>query len=374
MFLSRFFRKHYQTLNTIEISRGALLGNYKYLSGISDHMMVAPVLKSNAYGHGLVTVAKILDSAGAPFFCVDSLYEAYELMKNRIRTPVLIMGYIHPDNLKVKKLPFSYAVYDRQMVAAISKYQLYSKIHIFVDTGMHREGVAIRDLPDFLDYCLSFKNIEIEGLMSHFGASEEFDNSFTQKQIVNFGKAREMFWKAGIKPKWIHISNSSGILNLDRYKNKIGNLSRCGIALYGVDPDGKDFQIQPVLDLKSVICQVKILRKGEGVGYNFTYVAKKDMVVGVLPLGYYDGVDRRLSNKGFVKIGDVFCPIIGRVSMNLTSVDLSQVRDPFVGQAVSVYSSNPADKNSVPRAASLADAIAYDLLVHLAESTRRVVV
>src|SRR5882672_7179144 len=114
------FRKKYSPSNKIEISESALLSNYKYLSDLSA-LKIAPVLKSNAYGHGLPLVAKILDNVGAPFFCVDSLYEAYELLKISIKTPILIMGYTHPDNLKVKKLPFSFAVYDKAMLAVLAK-------------------------------------------------------------------------------------------------------------------------------------------------------------------------------------------------------------------------------------------------------------
>src|SRR6266516_2620701 len=109
MQFSSFFKKRYYPLNTIEISASALLENYRYLSRLAKDMVVAPVLKSNAYGHGLTPVAKVLDRISPSFFCVDSLYEAYDLLKNNIKTSILVMGYVNPDNLKVKKLPFSYA-------------------------------------------------------------------------------------------------------------------------------------------------------------------------------------------------------------------------------------------------------------------------
>src|SRR3989344_6772460 len=118
----KIFKKMYKTLNRIEISRKNLLENYRFLSAINRKIKIAPVLKSNGYGHGIIEVAQILDKVGAPFFCVDSLYEAYELYKAKIKTPVLIMGYTNPENLKVKKLPFQYAVYDIGLAAVINNY------------------------------------------------------------------------------------------------------------------------------------------------------------------------------------------------------------------------------------------------------------
>ncbi|HBQ50661.1 TPA: hypothetical protein DD690_01620, partial [Candidatus Daviesbacteria bacterium] len=128
----------YKTLNRIEISRKNLLENYRFLSAINRKIKIAPVLKSNGYGHGIIEVAQILDKVGAPFFCVDSLYEAYELYKAKIKTPVLIMGYTNPENLKIKKLLFSFAVFDLQTVEILNKYQPGCAVHIFVDTGMSR--------------------------------------------------------------------------------------------------------------------------------------------------------------------------------------------------------------------------------------------
>ena len=125
--LIKIFRKEYQILNKIEISKDNLLNNYQYISSLDEKIKIAPVLKSNAYGHGILEVAKILDKGCAdwrvPFFCVDSLYEAYELLKAKIKTPILITGYTNPQNLKVKKLPFLYAVYTLDLLEAISKFQ-----------------------------------------------------------------------------------------------------------------------------------------------------------------------------------------------------------------------------------------------------------
>ncbi len=367
------FKKSYHPLNTIEVSSKALLFNYEYLSSLNTSLQIAPVLKSNAYGHGLVNVAKVLDRAGAPFFCVDSIYEGYELLKNHIKTPILIMGYIKPENLKVKKLPFSYAVYNSEQVIAISKHQPHAGIHIFVDTGMHREGIALSDLPEFLEDIRS-NNLNVEGLMSHLGSGADAKNVLTEKQLKNFEDAQEIIKANHFAPKWIHIAASEALLNHAEYEGRLGNVGRSGIAVYGIDPNGEDKNLLPALKFVSTLTQIKSLKKGEKVGYDFTYTAKEDMTIGVLPLGYYDGLERRLSNKGFVSINNILCQIIGRVSMNLTTIDISAVKNPEGGERVVVYSDNPTDKNSISNAAIVCETISYDILVGLASPTKRTII
>ena len=339
-----FFKKEYQTLNKIAISRKRLLENYKFLSSINKKIKVAPVIKSNAYGHGLLEVAKILDGEGAPFFCVDSLYEAYELYNAKIKTPFLIMGYTNPENLKIKKLPFSFAVFDLQTIEILNKYQPGCAVHIFMDTGMSREGITMEDLPDFLK-TLRNLNVKVEGLMSHLADRNKL-------QIQRFQQAQKLVKKIGFDPKWIHLSTH------------YGNMARVGLKLY---------LQKPILKFISHLAQVKKIKKGERVGYNGTYKIKKDTIIGVIAAGYYDGVDRGLSNKGFVKIKAEFSPIIGRVSMNMTTVDLSNI-NAKVGDEVVIYSDNPKDKNSIENSAKICGKIPYEILVHLVQGTKRVIV
>ncbi len=367
----RVFKRDYQTLNKIEISKENLLSNFKYLSSLNEQapssrskkVKIAPVLKSNAYGHGLTEVARILAesniSSKIPFVCVDSLYEAYELSKAKIKTPILIMGYTDPENFKVKKLPFSFAVFDIESAKILNECQKGSNVHIFVDTGMNREGISLAELPKFLEQLKKLTNIKIEGLMSHLASADDVSDSLNKVQIKNFKKALEILKKHGFKPKWIHLLNSDGLLNSD-----IGNLARVGLALYGIS---RDPNLKPVLSLKTKIIQIKRLNTGNRVGYGGTFTAKKPMTLGVLPLGYYDGVDRRLSNKGFVQINKLRCPIIGNVSMNITTIDLSKIRNPYIGQEVNIYP-------SIETAAKISKTIPYDILASLSASTKRVIV
>lgn len=397
-FIKGLLQKKFTPLNLITIHKQRLLDNYKGLSAINPKIKIAPVLKSNAYGHGIRLTGRILDEVGAPFLCVDSLYEAFQLQKNqrlyapwRNKTPILIMGYIHPESLKLKKLPFSFAVYDFEHAQILNEYQKGSKLHIFIDTGMNREGVSMEKLPEFFKELKKLKNIEIEGLMSHLAQPDKPNSALTKLQLKNFKKARQMYeqfslttraaglafgdarpgWKANI---WFHLGGSYGLLN---GLTADCNMVRIGRAVYGISDQGEDLQesfLKPVLRHTSSIVQIKNIKKSEKVGYSGTFTANKDTTIGILPLGYNDGVDRRLSNKGVVTVDGILCPIIGLVSMNITTIDLSNVRQPFLGQVAVVFSDNPDDPNSLINASKKGKILPHEMLIHIAESTKRVAV
>ena len=363
------FGKTYKPLNLITLSKTNLTKNYSYLSKISSSIKVAPVLKSNAYGHGIAKVAKILDKNNLPMFCVDSLYEAYELQKANIKTPILIMGYLNPENLKVKRLPFSYCVYDLTLLKAINEYQPGAQVHIKVDTGMHRLGVQIDQLEEFLKKASNYKNVKIVGLMSHLASADEPQHPQNKIQIENFQKAKKIISKYSSDLKWFHLAASDGLINFHQTLSKFTNLSRVGLALYGVNP--KDANLKPVLELKSHIAQVKNIQKGEYIGYSGTFKANKKMTLGILPIGYNDGVDRRLSNAGEVKVKGKSCPIVGRLSMNIAAIDVSKVANAAIGDEVTVISKNSSDKNSLLNLANICKTIPYELLVHLSPTSIR---
>jgi alanine racemase len=366
--LESVFNRKYYPLNRIEISSSKLKENYRYLLQKFPGN-ITPVLKSNAYGHGLIQIASILDPLKPAFFCVDSLFEAYGLYKANIRTPILIMGYIHPESLRIKKLPFSYAVSTIENLIAIKKYQPHAPIHIFVDTGMHREGVMISELPDLLKKAQQF-NLKIEGLMSHFGMADFPDNVNTQKQLKKFLIARKILAAYSIYPHYIDICASNGINNAEKLNNP-GNTARSGLCLFGISTDTK---LKPVLKFISTVIQIKILDKGDKVGYDFTFTAPKKTKIAILPAGYNEGIDRGLSNKGYVTIAGKDCRILGRVSMNLTTIDVSQVKDISVGQEVTVYSDDINTINSINNSAKFTEKIPYELLIHLHPTIKRVTI
>jgi alanine racemase len=365
-------RKYYP-LNKITISKKQLFVNYHCLNALHKNVPIAPVLKSNAYGHGLNLIAPLLDKLKPPFFCVDSLYEAYELKKLRVKTPILIMGYVAPENLKVKKLNFCYTIYDYHQAEALNKFQKGAKIHIKVDTGMHRLGIPIHDLDTFIKKIKNLKHIQIEGLMSHLSSPKTFPD-YTKIQIKNYKIALKILQKNNINPKWKHLAASGGLLNYGRELEKITNLSRVGIALFGLYRTNKVSKLMPVLKLTTQIVQIKKIALGQYVGYDKAFRAKNDMEIAILPIGYNDGLDRRLTNIGVVKIRKTYCPIIGKVSMNITVVDVTGV-GAKTGNTVTVFSDKVNDKNSLENAANSSGTIPHDLLVHLhTTAVKRVII
>ncbi len=365
-------------LNWIKISKKALIENHHKIQAFHPEASVCPVLKSNAYGHGLKQVGPIFDSLGCPYLIVSNLREASDLKILEVKTPILVMGYNPPEALKVSPYTFEYFVFDIETVRTLDKYHPGSKIHLFVDTGMTREGVTLADLPDFLGKLKKFKNLEMVGLCSHFAdADNPRSLTFSRRQIKNFKTALKIVNDFGFNPKWKHVSASSGAFKIH---DDTFNLIRCGQAHYGVsplasgDPYENKLKLRPVLELYSTLVQIKKVSKGTSVGYSRTFVCEKDTVLGLVPAGYFEGVDRRLSNIGHLKIRKQLFPIVGRVSMNMTVVDITKLKNPKIGEEVIVYSGSSKDNNSVKNASIQAGTIPYEILVHIIPSLKRMVV
>lgn len=224
----------YHNLNKITVSAVNLAHNHAQLKNLQPETSICPVLKSNAYGHGLRITSPIFDSFGADFLVVDSLYEAYELYKRRVKTRILILGYTDPRNYSVKHLPSHFTVFDMDTAQALNNFQPNCRVHIFVDTGMCREGISLKDLPLLLERMVRLKKIKIIGLASHFSdADNSKSQKFTSQQIQNYKYALRILSDYKIEPEYRHISASSGAL---KTKDSMFNMIRAGIASYGISP------------------------------------------------------------------------------------------------------------------------------------------
>lgn len=371
----RNWRFRHTPLVEITISKKRLLGNLRFFQKNNPGLGIAPVLKSNAYGHGLALIAKIVDKENIPFIIVDSYHEALVLRNEGVRSKILIIGYTPLDNvLKQKLRNVSFTVVSLEQLQEISKnLRRSARFHLKIDTGMHRQGI----LPTSVDYAVSLiranPKIILEGICSHLAEADSLRQEFTKNQITVWNEIVGRFKKEFTNITYFHLSLSSGAF----YSKSIeANVLRLGISLYGIDPSERKRipELLPVLEMKSIISGTKMIEKGEHVGYNITFVAPKKMRVATVPAGFYEGIDRRLSNKGCVKISDTFCPIIGRVSMNITTVDVSEVTNVTLNTPVTIISKNYLDKNSIEESAKLAGTSPYDLLVHVQQGLRRRVV
>jgi len=283
--------------------------------------------------------------------------------------------------IKQKNVDLHLAIWSLEQLQELAEFKDFVKFHIFVDTGMHREGILLQDLPKTLEYCKQ-NNIAITGLSSHFAdADNVLDPNYTKFQEQNYQEALDMFASYKMPLKYRHISASSGLFSA-RFKENRYNLVRLGLISYGIDSffkflehsPARKLKLQPYLGLYSNIVQVKNINKNAFVGYSKLCKTTRNTRIGLLPIGYYDGVPMGLSNKGFVKIAGKYARIIGRVSMNITIIDITDIPQAKIGSEVEIISPNTNDKNSVLNIAKIAGISPYQVLVGLKEEISRKVV
>ncbi|MBP6891551.1 alanine racemase [Candidatus Shapirobacteria bacterium] len=372
----------YQTLNEIIIDSQAILSNFSYFQKINSHTQICPVLKSNAYGHGLVQIAKIVDSyLHPPYIMVDSLYEAYELTKNHIKTPIMIMGYTDPNNFKIwKKLPYTFTVYDIESLKVLNKYQAGAKIHIKLDTGMHRLGIQKNEVQSFISVLKNCKNLQIEGIYSHLSQANNLQKTtFTNNQIKLFKNIVSVLEKVGFNFKYKHISATSGGSLI---KDPYFNLIRLGLGLYGYSPFGPHTNVgrkqreilKPALTFTSRLALIKQIKSGNQVGYDGTYTAKQNENIGILTAGYFEGIPWKLSNNISFLLNQKKSPVIGNIAMNMTTIKIPRTVNAKIGDKVTIISPNINEPCSLYKIADMLNTPLYTILTGLHSSIRRVTI
>lgn len=380
MKLMKFLRKirrhflNYDPSIKIFISRSRLIGNLKEYQKKYPKLLFAPVLKSNAYGHGLIEVAEVLDKENVAFFVVDSLPEATILKRNGIKSEILIIGHTKPENVRNSKLSkIAFTITSLEQLEGVSATILEKlNIHLKIDTGMHRQGIMPDQITEAIRIIQSNNLLNLTGVCSHFADADGTDEIFTKSQIKQWNEIVFRFQKEFASIKYFHISATAGTHFSEQ---NFGNVVRLGIGLYGVNPSPlAELNLKPVLQMESVISSLRKVKTGEHVGYNITHTSKEDSTIATVSAGYFEGVDRRLSNCGVFKIGDTYCPIVGRVSMNITSVDVTAVPNLKFGDKVIIISNNASDRNSVENIAKLTQTIPWEIFVHIPQHLRRIVV
>lgn len=360
------------SLITIYINKGAILENLAAYRQAYPELEFAPVLKSNAYGHSLVPVARILDSQRLPFLIVDSYYEARLLRDNNIQTPILIIGYVEPQIILRSRLSkISFCITSLEQLQQIAGSSRKLNLHLKIDTGMRRQGVLVSQLEQVIQIFKDNSNLNLKGISSHLADADNIESKSVSKQLKNWSKARDIILQNFPKTTYSHISATAGVLHTD---DNIHNLARLGLGLYGISPaDNTKINLKPALSMQTIISGVKKISKGDTVGYNNTFVAPRDMLIATIPAGYAEGVDRRLSNKGQVEVNGILCPIIGRVSMNITTIDVSAVPAVKLGDSVTIISDDNASPISISNIAKACQTIPYEILIHIPSHLRRLI-
>lgn len=337
-------------------------------------------VKSDAYGHGAVECARALERAGAEWFGVALPEEGFALRESGITRPVLCLGGFwegQEESLIAHRLTpvvFRLDLLDRlnrvaQASGTIADY------HLKVDTGMGRLGVSYAELGSFLDEAARFGAVRLDGVMTHLASADLPDHrEFTERQISLFESAVELVRGRGLRPTWIHEANSAGA---HAYPHSRGNLVRLGGVLYGLWQDVTDRSIEPldwrpVMSLRTRIVLMKTVPSGCPLGYGGTFVTTRESRIATLAIGYEDGLCRALSNRGKVIVRGKVAPIVGRVSMDLTLVDVTGVQGAAVGDEVVLIGSQGLSLITAEEVAAQAGTISYEVTCGISDRVPRV--
>lgn len=365
----------------IELDRAALSQNVEaLLAMLPDHCSLMPAVKADAYGHGAVLIARELNRIGVEAFCVASAGEGEELRREGVRGEILVLGYTDPTQFDLlHRCRLTQTIVDYQYAERLNGYGKRLHVHIGVDTGMHRLGIGYEQ-GDLIMDIFEMKNLAVDGLFTHLCTSDGQalkEQSFTDLQARRFYSVVDDLERNGYSCPKLHLQSSYGILN---YPKLAEDYARVGIALYGVLSTREDTKrwedvLRPVLSLKARVACVRRLCCGETAGYGMAFTAQRDMEIATITVGYGDGLPRNLSGgQGFVLINGRRAPVVGRICMDQTIVDVSGIPDVKAGD-VAVLIGKSGDKEiSAGDLAGWAGTITNEILSRMGARLERVMV
>ncbi|QQK07475.1 alanine racemase [Miniphocaeibacter halophilus] len=357
----------------VKVNIDALEHNYFELKRICYPSKISAVVKANAYGLGAVTIARELEKIGLDYLCVANVNEALELRNNDIFLPILVLGYIADDFFKaIVQNRIEVTAYNFEHCKKINeeakKLDAIVDVHIKIDTGMGRLGYLIDEKN--IDSTIKeikkiseLSNIRIKGIYSHLSDADGEDFSYTKKQYEKFMNFIKLLEKENISIPIKHISNDAGAIVHGYYLDMI----RSGIGIYGYYPSktveySNKVKLEAVASLFTTVSSVKVFEEGESIGYNRTFKTNKVTKIATIAIGYADGYPIQLSNKGYVKIKGQKAKIIGKVCMDQTMVDVSNIEDINIGDSVLLYGKDEYGELPIYEIANLANTIVYDLI------------
>jgi alanine racemase len=362
-----------------QIDLDALASNLQVIkSKISPGVKVMAVVKADAYGHGAVQCAQRLQVAGADWFGVALPEEGIELRKAGIAKPILCLaGFWSDQAAACIQHDLTTVIYRPDMLAAMDHAAndagVVADVHLKIDTGMGRLGIRPEALAEFCDAIARFKNVRIDGLMTHFAAADDRClDGFTTAQLESFQSAVALLRARGIHATYHHLANSAATF---AHPASHGNMVRPGGALYGLrdtlPPQVDTSALRPVMSLHSRVTLVKWIEAGEHVGYGCTFQAPRRTLVATIPVGYEDGFTRALSNRGRVIVKGKYAPVIGRVSMDLTLIDVTDVPGVAVDDEVVLLGQQNGLSVSAEDLGSQSGTISYEITCGVSDRVPR---
>lgn len=387
-------------LNTwIEVSESAYAGNLAFFRAlVGDDVELSAVVKSNAYGHGLLEIAGLAARHGADSFCVHALEEAVALRRAGFEQDILIMGHVPLARLEaVMRHDCRVVLYhleSARRLAEIASEERPARVHLKIETGTHRQGVEGDDLRQLLGFLETAPSVSVEGVYTHFANIEDTtDHRYARRQSERFRRALRQIDDAGFRPAKRHAACSAAVV---LFPETHFDMVRLGISQYGFwssketrlsyrnlargRGDGEaaasaaDGVLRPVMTWKTRISQVKRIPADAFVGYGCTYQTTRPTQLAVLPTGYADGYDRKLSNAGHALVRGRRAPVLGRICMNLTMVDVTDVPGVEVEDEVVLLGRQGEQEIAAERLASLVGTIPYEIVARIAADIPRLVV
>ena len=362
-----------------EIDIGALAHNYNYLkSRIEEGIKMIAVVKADAYGHGATTVARALEDMGVDALAVATIDEAVALRKEGIGSPIIVFGGALPGEeaaaLHYDLLP---AVHSIEALGRLSQsvkaLGMEAGYHLKVDTGMGRVGIDYRHLGMFLDHALKLPSIRLEGVFTHLSSADEDSSDYSSLQLERFRSGLNEIYSRNIEVGMVHAANSAGVLS---HPESWFDAVRPGVALYGINPSSnwQDPELRPVLSFKSSVSLIKSVPAGSPLSYGRTFVTARDSVIASVPVGYADGLSFLLSNRGSVIVRDTLTPIVGRITMDTTLVDVTDVPGVSFGDEVMLIGEGSSVSITAEGIAETIGTIPYEVLCNISKRVPRVTV
>lgn len=380
--MSQFDNKHPRRPTWAEIDLNNLAANFNRIKKrVSPAARVMAVVKANAYGHGAIECARRLATEGADWFGVALPEEGVELRKSGISQPALCLGGYFPGQaalcIQQRLTP---VVYRMEMIESLNRAAanagMIIDVHVKIDTGMGRLGVRFDQLTEFVGALEPFRNVRIDGLMSHLAAADDAAcQPLTRDQIQRFDDAVGLFRDHGYRPTHLHLANSAGLFG---HRESWGNMVRPGGVLYGLWRDVlplsvSDAELLPVMSLHSRISLLKWVPPGETIGYGCTFEASRKSLIATLPVGYHDGYMRGLSNRAHVIVRGVYAPVVGRISMDLTLIDVTNIPDVAIDDEVTLLGGNsPELRITAEELARISGTLSYEVTCGVSERVPRV--
>jgi alanine racemase len=379
-----------------EVSLTALRQNFRTVQKhVGANVTVCAVVKADAYGHGAVECSRALEDEGARWLGVTSLDEAIPLREAGVQANILLMtGFWRGEEKEIVRLQLTPTVWEQWQIASLDAAAVAlgvtkHPVHLKVDTGMGRLGVAMEQLPAVLSTLKAAKHLALEGLSTHLASSEIMDAPSVAEQEHNFDAARRIVLEAGLEPALVHMANTGAVIsrretwaNLDRDDLTGSSMVRPGVALYGYylpflragrEVSGKTLRlpVKPILTWKTRILSLRDFGANHPLGYGGTYVTKAPAHVAVLPVGYADGYNRQLSNRGRVIVREHYAPIVGSISMDLTLADVTGIPGVAVGDEVILLGSCDGMSVDALEHARLANSTPYEILCNISKRVPR---